>query len=79
MEKYNELKTMVDSFFTDFEKFYVKGNKAAGTRVRKHMNELKKKAQEIRIEVQNMKGTSDEKTTEEKTETMEVTETTQES
>jgi hypothetical protein len=79
MEKYNELKTMVDSFITDFEKFYVKGNKAAGTRVRKHMNELKKKAQEIRIEVQNMKGTSDEKAPEEKTETMEVTETTQES
>ena len=61
MEKYEELKAMVDSFSADFEKFYVKGNKAAGTRVRKHMNELKKKAQEIRIDVQNIKGTSDEK------------------
>ena len=39
----------------DFEKFYVKGNKAAGVRVRKAMNELKKKAQDIRVEVQNMK------------------------
>jgi hypothetical protein len=61
MEKYEELKAMVDSFSPDFEKFYVKGNKAAGTRVRKHMNELKKKAQEIRIDVQNIKGSSDEK------------------
>ena len=59
MEKYNELKAMLDGFYADFEKFYVKGNKAAGTRVRKHMNELKKKAQEIRIDVQNIKGSSE--------------------
>ena len=70
MEKYNELKTMLDGFYADFEKFYVKGNKAAGTRVRKHMNELKKKAQEIRIEVQSLKGVSD--TTQESEETPET-------
>jgi hypothetical protein len=68
MEKYNELKALLDGFYSDFEKFYVKGNKVAGTRVRKHMNELKKKAQEIRIEVQNLKGTSN-KPSEETTET----------
>jgi hypothetical protein len=56
MERIDELKAMVESFQADFEKFYVKGNKSAGTRVRKHMNELKKKAQEIRKEVQDMKG-----------------------
>ncbi|HYM20364.1 MAG TPA: histone H1 [Candidatus Kapabacteria bacterium] len=56
MERYNELKALLESFEPDFEKFYVKGNKSAGVRVRKAMNELKKKAQEIRIEVQNMKS-----------------------
>ena len=57
MERFNELKSMVESFADDFEKFYVKGNKSAGVRVRKAMNELKKKAQDIRVEVQNMKST----------------------
>jgi hypothetical protein len=56
MDRYNELKALLESFEPDFEKFYVKGNKSAGVRVRKAMNELKKKAQEIRIEVQNMKA-----------------------
>lgn len=40
----------------DFEKFFVKGNKSAGTRVRKIMQELKKTSQEIRKDVQNYKG-----------------------
>lgn len=40
----------------DFEKFYEKGNQAAGTRVRKGMQDLKSLAQEIRSEVQNMKN-----------------------
>lgn len=40
----------------DFTKFYEKGNKSAGTRVRKHMADLKRKAQEIRVEVQELKG-----------------------
>ena len=57
MERIDELRAMVETFQADFEKFYIKGNKSAGTRVRKHMNELKKKAQEIRKEVQDMKGT----------------------
>ena len=76
MEKYDELKAMVDSFAVDFEKFYVKGNKAAGTRVRKHMNDLKKKAQEIRIDVQNIKGTQESPETVETISSQEITETT---
>ena len=55
MNKFQELQALVASFEHDFDKFYVKGNKSAGTRVRKAMNELKKKAQEIRMEVQAMK------------------------
>lgn len=39
----------------DFEKFFVKGNKTAGTRVRRAMQELKKVSQEIRNDVQEYK------------------------
>ena len=52
MSRLQELRDLVDSFEKDFVKFYDKGNKSAGTRVRKAMNELKRKAQEIRKEVQ---------------------------
>lgn len=40
----------------DFEKFFVKGNKTAGTRIRKAMQELKKLSQEVRNDVQEYKG-----------------------
>lgn len=60
MSRFNELSDLVTSFEKDFIKFYEKGNKSAGTRVRKEMNELKKKAQEIRKEIQEMKAKSKE-------------------
>lgn len=56
MERFEELVALVESMKGDFEKFYVKGNKAAGTRVRKGMLDLKNKAQEIRVEVQEIKN-----------------------
>jgi len=40
----------------DFDKFFVKGNRTAGTRIRKMMQELKKLSQEIRTDVQEYKG-----------------------
>jgi hypothetical protein len=40
----------------DFEKFFIRGNKTAGTRIRKMMQELKKVSQEIRSDVQDYKG-----------------------
>jgi hypothetical protein len=40
----------------DFEKFFIRGNKTAGTRIRKVMQELKKVAQEVRDDVQEYKG-----------------------
>lgn len=55
MSRYSELKDMVDEMEKDFHQFYEKGNKAAGTRVRKAMQDLKQKAQDIRVEVQDMK------------------------
>lgn len=54
--RYDELKSLVDSLEDDFAKFYDKGNKAAGTRVRKGMQDLKTLAQDIRVEVQNAKN-----------------------
>ena len=59
MSRYSEIIELVQSFEKDFVKFYEKGNKSAGTRVRKHMNELKKKAQDVRKEVQQLKGVGD--------------------
>ena len=56
MNKFGALKELVDSLEGDFAKFYDKGNNAAGTRVRKGMQELKNMAQDIRKEVQDIKN-----------------------
>jgi len=56
MNRYEELAALLESLKEDFDKFYDGGNKAAGTRVRKGMLELRNKAQEIRKEVQDIKN-----------------------
>ncbi len=56
MKRFDELKDLVMSLEGDFQKFYDKGNQAAGTRVRKGMQDLKNLAQDIRTEVQNIKN-----------------------
>jgi len=56
MSQFSKVKNLVDSLEDDFAKFYEKGNQAAGTRVRKGMQELKNMAQEIRVDVQNRKN-----------------------
>ncbi|MEM0963830.1 MAG: histone H1 [Bacteroidota bacterium] len=53
---YSKLQEHVASLEDDFRKFYDKGNKAAGTRVRKGMQELKQLAQDIRVDVQEKKN-----------------------
>lgn len=40
----------------DFEKFFVKGNKAAGTRIRKVMQMIRKSAESIRKDIQEYKA-----------------------
>ncbi len=60
MNRYQELLDLIQTFQKDFEKFFEKKNKSAGTRVRKHMATLKRKAQEIRNEVQEVKRGLDE-------------------
>jgi hypothetical protein len=56
MKKFNELKELVRAMEADADKFYNKANSAAGTRVRKGMQDLKNLAQEIRAEVQESKN-----------------------
>lgn len=56
MARFDEVKNLVMSLEGDFEKFYDKKNQAAGTRVRKGMQDLKTLAQDIRSEVQDMKN-----------------------
>ena len=56
MKRFGQLRDMVMNAEDDFAKFYDKGNKAAGTRVRKTMQDLKNIAQDIRKEVQSKKN-----------------------
>ena len=56
MSRFEELEALVESMKEDFGKFYDGGNKAAGTRVRKGMLDLKNFAQEVRVEVQEIKN-----------------------
>ena len=56
MDRYNQLAALLESLKEDFDRFYDKGNKAAGTRVRKGMLDLRNMAQEIRVEVQDIKN-----------------------
>lgn len=56
MKKFQELKDLVAAAEADADKFYSKGNMTAGTRLRSHMQTLKKIAQDIRGEVQDIKN-----------------------
>lgn len=40
----------------DFEKFFIRGNKIAGTRLRRVMQEIKKVSQDVRTDVQQYKS-----------------------
>ncbi len=56
MSRYDEMNELLDQLEPDIDKFYNKGNKAAGTRARKTLQTMKKKAQEIRMEIQEWKN-----------------------
>ena len=55
-EKFNELKDLILGLEADAEKFYEKGNSAAGTRLRKGLQDVKNLAQAIRLGVQEAKN-----------------------
>lgn len=50
LQAYEELKNLVNSIDDDIRKA-AGGNKAAGTRVRKQMQDIKNKAQDVRVKV----------------------------
>jgi len=56
--RFSEVRDLVTSLESDFSKFYDKNNKAAGTRIRKGMQELKNLAQDIRMKVQDAKNSN---------------------
>jgi hypothetical protein len=58
MEPFERLKALIADTEADVIKAE-KGNKAAGTRVRKAMQEIKKVAQEVRVEVLQMRSTEE--------------------
>lgn len=55
MNKLDELKNFIDTMQGDYEKFFVKGKNAAGTRLRKSLQELRRMAQELRNEIQKVR------------------------
>lgn len=56
MEKYNQLKSLLASVEEDADKFYNKGVGAAGTRVRKALQDMKSLASDMRKEVTEIKN-----------------------
>jgi hypothetical protein len=51
MDIYTKMVELLNEVEGDVQKYYDKGNKAAGTRVRKAMQELKGLAQDQRVEI----------------------------
>ena len=51
MDKFNELKELIAGLEEDVVKFYEKGNKAAGVRLRKGLQEIRTNSQLMRQEI----------------------------
>ena len=56
MDELANLIELAEAAHEEGEKFYEKGNAAAGTRTRKLLQDIKAKAQEIRIDIQRVKN-----------------------
>ncbi len=56
MKKFDDLVQVVKNLEVDYEKFYERGQAAAGTRLRKGLSDLRKYAQEVRKDVQDVKA-----------------------
>ena len=54
--RYTEFTALVEAMEGDFEKFYDKEVGAAGTRVRKHLQEIAKLCKEVRNDVTAVKN-----------------------
>ena len=53
MELFKELKQLVLSLEGDVTKFYEKGNRSAGVRVRKGLQDIKSLSQALRVDISN--------------------------
>ena len=62
MTQFDNLLKHIQDLQGDFEKFYDKDNKAAGTRIRKGMQDLKTMAQKIRVDITGQKNKATAKT-----------------
>lgn len=56
MEKFTKLQEILDGMKIDIEKFYEKSQNAAGTRLRKELNNLRKMAADIRKDIQDIRS-----------------------
>ncbi len=59
LEKFEELKSIVASLDEDLAKFYNRQNTSAGIRLRKAMQDIKAIAQEIRVDIQEIRKAKD--------------------
>lgn len=55
MEKVKQFENLLATFVEDYEKFTSKGNKQAGTRARKTLQEIRNLAKDTRDEISNTK------------------------
>jgi len=51
----NEMETLVENFKDEYSKFTEKGNKAAATRARKHLQDIRNLAKDLRDEISKTK------------------------
>jgi hypothetical protein len=56
MQQFNDLKSLLEGLEGDADKFFNKGNSAAGTRVRKGLQDLKNLSQDLRLKIQAKKN-----------------------
>ena len=55
MQQFEDLLQAVRNMENDFDKFYTKGQAAAGTRLRKGLSQMRKDAQTLRKSIQELK------------------------
>lgn len=55
LAKIDELKSLIESLRSEYEKFEAKGNAVAGTRSRKLLQDIKTIAQDLRTAIQEKK------------------------
>jgi len=57
MNRYDNFLSLVQNMKDDFDRFFNKNNKTAGSRLRKGLLDLRKICQDLRMEIQSIKNT----------------------